>query len=48
MTPGHDPNDFDIGERRGLPIVNVMNPDATLNENAGRYKGQDRFEARET
>ena len=47
VTPGHDPNDFDIGERRGLPIVNVMNPDATLNENAGRYKGQDRFEARE-
>ena len=47
VTPGHDPNDFDIGERRGLPIVNVMNADATLNENAGHYQGQDRFEARE-
>ena len=47
VTPGHDPNDFEIGERHKLPIVNIMNLDGTLNENAGHYQGQDRFEARE-
>jgi len=46
VTPGHDPTDFEIGRRHGLPIVNVMNPDATMNENAGPYAGLDRFECR--
>ncbi|MEZ4501708.1 MAG: valine--tRNA ligase [Dehalococcoidia bacterium] len=46
VTPGHDPVDFEIGQRHGLPILNIMNPDATLNENAGAYAGLDRFEAR--
>ena len=47
VTPGHDPADFEIGERHDLPIVNVMNLDGTMNENAGHYQGMDRFEARE-
>ena len=46
ITPGHDPNDFETGERHGLPIVNVLNPDGTLNEEAGPYAGFDRFDAR--
>ncbi len=46
ITPGHDPNDFEIGRRHGLPIISVMNKDATLNEAAGPYAGLDRFEAR--
>jgi valyl-tRNA synthetase len=46
VTPGHDPNDFEIGQRRALPTVNIMNLDGTLNEDAGPYQGQDRFEAR--
>ena len=47
VTPGHDDNDFEIGGRHSLPIVNVMNLDSTMNENAGHYNGVDRFEARE-
>ena len=47
VTPGHDPNDFDIGERHGLPVLNVMNRDASMNENAGPYAGLDRFVCRE-
>ena len=47
VTPGHDPNDFDIGQRHSLLLVNVMNKDATLNEAAGPYAGLDRFVARE-
>ena len=47
VTPGHDPNDFLIGERHGLPIINIMNRDASLNENAGPYAGLDRFDCRE-
>ena len=47
ITPGHDPNDFEIGRRHGLETVNIMNRDATLNENAGPYAGLDRFEARQ-
>ncbi len=47
ITPGHDPNDFEIGRRHNLPIINVMNKDATMNENAGPYQGLDRFECRE-
>ncbi len=46
ITPGHDPTDYEIGQRHGLPIVSVMNPDATMNENAGPYQGLDRFECR--
>ncbi len=46
VTPGHDPADFDIGQRHGLPIVNVMNLDGTMNEAAGPYQGMDRFECR--
>ena len=46
ITPGHDPNDFETGERHGLPILNVLNPDGTLNEKAGPYAGFQRFEAR--
>ncbi len=47
ITPGHDPNDYTIGLRFNLPIINIMNKDATLNENAGPYAGLDRFVARE-
>jgi valyl-tRNA synthetase len=46
VTPGHDATDYAIGLRHGLPIVNIMNKDATMNENAGPYAGQDRFECR--
>jgi len=46
ITPGHDPNDYEIGQRHGLPVINILNEDATLNANAGRYAGLDRFEAR--
>ncbi len=47
ITPGHDANDFEIGQRHGLQIINVLNPDATMNEHAGPYAGQERFECRE-
>jgi valyl-tRNA synthetase len=46
VTPGHDPTDYEIGQRHQLPAINIMNDDATLNENAGPYAGQDRYEAR--
>ncbi len=46
ITPAHDPYDFEIGKKHGLEIVCVMNPDGTMNENAGRYEGLDRYEAR--
>ena len=46
VTPGHDPTDFEIGQRNGLPIINIMNEDATMNDNAGPYAGMDRYEAR--
>lgn len=46
ITPAHDPNDFEVGARHSLPIINVMNDDATMNENAGEYKGLDRYAAR--
>ena len=46
VTPGHDPNDYEIGLRHTLPMINIMNPDATLNEAAGPYAGLDRFDAR--
>ena len=46
VTPAHDPNDFQMGQRHNLPFINIMNKDGTLNENAGPFQGQDRFEAR--
>jgi valyl-tRNA synthetase len=46
ITPAHDPNDYEIGLKHHLAIINILNKDATLNENAGPYAGQDRFEAR--
>ena len=46
ITPAHDPNDFEVGNRHNLPRVNVMNDDATMNELAGKYEGMDRFAAR--
>lgn len=46
ITPGHDPNDYEIGQRHNLPIINILNRDATLNDNAGPYEGLDRFKAR--
>jgi valyl-tRNA synthetase len=47
ITPGHDPNDFEIGRRHNLQVVNVMNRDATMSEAAGPYAGLDRFACRE-
>ena len=46
ITPAHDPNDFEVGNRHNLERIIVMNDDATMNENAGIYKGLDRFECR--
>jgi valyl-tRNA synthetase len=46
ITPGHDPNDYDIAHRHGLPIISMLDVEAKVNENGGRYQGQDRFEAR--
>ena len=46
ITPAHDPNDFEVGKRHDLPIINVMNDDATINENGGKFAGMDRYEAR--
>ncbi|MBN2477630.1 MAG: class I tRNA ligase family protein [Pirellulales bacterium] len=47
ITPAHDPNDYEVGLRRDLPMVNILNLDGTLNENAGPYQGQTVLEARE-
>ena len=47
VTPGHDPTDFDIGQRHGLPVVTVIGQDATMTSEAGPYAGQDRFRCRE-
>ena len=46
ITPAHDPNDFEVGRRHGLPEIDVMTEDAHMNANAGAYAGLDRFEAR--
>jgi valyl-tRNA synthetase len=46
VTPAHDPNDFDMGRRHGLPMVNVMTDSGEMNENAGPYQGLDRFACR--
>ena len=47
ITPAHDPNDFEVGKRHDLPVIRVMNDDGTMNEQAGRYAGQDRYAARQ-
>lgn len=47
ITPAHDPNDFEVGNRHNLERIIVMNPDATMNEHAGKYCGMDRFACRE-
>ena len=47
ITPAHDPNDFEVGERHNLERICVMNPDATMNENALEFEGLDRYEARD-
>lgn len=46
ITPGHDPNDFEIGHKYNLPIINIMNKDATINQHGGSYQGMDRFDCR--
>ena len=46
ITPAHDPNDFEVGKRHSLPEINILNDDATINENGGKFKGLDRYEAR--
>ena len=46
ITPAHDPNDFEVGQRHGLEIISCMNDDATMNEYAGEYEGMDRYECR--
>jgi valyl-tRNA synthetase len=48
VTPGHDPTDFEIGQRHSMPIINAMNLDASMNEQAGPYAGMDRYDARKT
>ena len=47
ITPAHDPNDFEVGNRHNLERIIVINPDGTMNENAGKYQGLDRFACRE-
>jgi valyl-tRNA synthetase len=46
ITPGHDPNDFEIGARHGLEVISVIDPDGRMSAKAGRFAGMDRFEAR--
>ena len=46
ITPAHDPNDFEVGKRHNLPEINIMNDNATINKNGGKYEGMDRYEAR--
>ncbi|MDD3745977.1 MAG: valine--tRNA ligase [Anaerostipes sp.] len=46
ITPAHDPNDFEVGKRHKLPEINILNDNATINENGGKYAGMDRYEAR--
>jgi valyl-tRNA synthetase len=47
ITPAHDPVDFEVAERQGLPVVNILNLDVTMNENAGPYAGLDRYACRQ-
>ena len=46
MTPAHDPNDFEVGKRHDLEVINILNEDGTLNENAGKYQGITTLEVR--
>ena len=46
ITPAHDPNDFEVGLRHGLEVINIFTEDAKINENGGKYCGMDRYEAR--
>ncbi|ABX40859.1 valine--tRNA ligase [Lachnoclostridium phytofermentans] len=46
ITPAHDPNDFEVGKRNNLPEINIMNDDATINANGGKFEGMDRYAAR--
>ena len=46
ITPAHDPNDFEVGKRHNLPVINIMNDDATINKNGSKFEGMDRYEAR--
>ncbi len=46
ITPAHDPNDYEVGKRHNLPEINIMNDDATINANGGKFEGMDRYEAR--
>jgi len=46
ITPAHDPHDYEIAERHNLPLINILNRDATVNENGGQYQGLDRFDCR--
>ncbi len=46
ITPAHDPNDFEVGKRHNLPVINVMNEDGSINENGGKYAGLSGMEAR--
>lgn len=46
MTPAHDPNDFEVGQRHNLEKINVMNEDGTMNKLAGKYEGMDRYDCR--
>ncbi len=46
ITPAHDPNDFEVGQRHDLEMIKVMNDDATMNSYAGKYEGMDRYECR--
>jgi valyl-tRNA synthetase len=47
ITPAHDPTDFEVAQRHNSPLVDIMNPDATMNENAGPYQGLERFACRD-
>ena len=46
ITPAHDPNDFEVGKRHNLPEINIMNDDATINQNGGKFAGMDRYKVR--
>ena len=46
ITPAHDPNDFEVGERHNLPEINILNDDGTINANGGKFEGMDRYDAR--
>ena len=47
ITPAHDPNDFEVGKRHGLEEINILNDDATINKNGGKFAGMDRYECRD-